>query len=832
MKDKAKLAGELLKEAQTIYYSHGKEKTTRSAARIIAEAETIGPEVNLGIDLGGISSSELEAEATRYLPLVVKGLILYLNRRDSAAEIAGRYRQSIREAEQKVREYEKYQADERDRLKARKEAKDEYTKTNKEEIERQEKERTEERTKLEKAVNERLEAEDAYKVLKVSRDASQEEIEKSHTEEMILRNRESAEIEMRMSGDYSESEIEEKLLEYDQQRDEIESAYNQLKDKTSRDAHDAHLESIKSLADEPIQDGFVIKFIPVAEQSKERTNALKATEEFRENIKFGWGVDFDHEYIENLKKGGFIPRNYTDQEANNVVNIATLVYSKVGNAQVFQASLDKNTDLTPEQKQRFQIVANHVGFLQVANPVQARNLYIAAGSPSSDEINISKGNVYNVRNDENQIALKFDDNNVLSNVFEKLKIEGSKIFNTDIAENLKKTHINKDAKKLALKLDADIEKLNSAIDSITSKLSSLGTIGKALAIALKGLRMLFGKLFIGAYRAIARFVNDNKEFMGITGTALTIGGILTGSMPMLATGLGFLSSLAATIGPALVPGLVVTSIGFAVVAVVTESLAFIAWIIISFIFLVTFTTFIINNGAYVVTPSTLLGFGAICSSERTPVSFPAAGPADTSSARKIEDRAWGIVDDLYQGFWCYWNRSPGDAPGDTTQHPKSYPELFNYPLYQQNPYPSRTAVENDASNLFWCTQLVNIAYKETGNPQSGDFNSERMLLWFKDKGRFYANNTAMAVRYLTASIVTAPKIVPGSVIFFQFSGGPNRANHVAIVHHKTCITPLGPCSIDFVQANAGDKQGNFTYNPNPLIGASYGGAEVLGFGTP
>lgn len=244
-------------------------------------------------------------------------------------------------------------------------------------------------------------------------------------------------------------------------------------------------------------------------------------------------------------------------------------------------------------------------------------------------------------------------------------------------------------------------------------------------------------------------------------------------------------------------------------------------IIVSTPLLVAFILFIINNGAYMVPPSQNVvemgidpnnpgsGGTITCTTDKTPTTV------ENNTKSDIASRAWEITTDLYQGFWCFWNRSPGDFPGDTTDYPPSYPELFNEKLYAQNPNPTREEVSNCSNCLFWCTWLVQKAYRETGNNILLTLWSPTMKQDFINRGKF-----------IEAKDVTPFSILQGSVIFFRVESGPPRTNHVGIVH------TVNLDYVSFVQSNAGLKNDIIPFEPSGNGLQNMEGIIVEGIGLP
>lgn len=334
---------------------------------------------------------------------------------------------------------------------------------------------------------------------------------------------------------------------------------------------------------------------------------------------------------------------------------------------------------------------------------------------------------------------------------------------------------------------AIIGKVKDFISSLKSK------EGKERVLALLFGSMVIGGIFLG----------------GSLGAALVVGGFVPG-IGLLATKAGGFGALGANIG----------SYGQAFMAGVTgvvfPSIA--APLIISFVSIpiaIAVILFIINSGAYIVPPkplseSSFIGFPVECTTEKLPVSFskPTTSP--------IASRAWEITSDLYQGFWCYWNRSPGDFSEDITLYPPSYPDLFNESFFERNPFPTRGEVQTCGNCLFWCTYLVQKAYRETGN------TIIQVTLWsptmyddFLRRGKIIASSDA-----------TPQNVVSGSVIFFQVLSGPTRINHVGIVHSTT------KDSIKYLQSNAPTKEGSLTFSLSGKGIQGLPGIKVVGIGLP
>jgi len=194
-----------------------------------------------------------------------------------------------------------------------------------------------------------------------------------------------------------------------------------------------------------------------------------------------------------------------------------------------------------------------------------------------------------------------------------------------------------------------------------------------------------------------------------------------------------------------------------------------------------------------------------CSKEKLPLRI--AKPAVPVAAR-----AWQIVSDLYQGFWCYWNRSPGDAAGDSCSFPKCYPELFDEKLFQTDP----NIDPQKGPGLFWCTYLIVYSYNESGIPIGKDLGrADVMQGYFRTQGRFLSPNLA------------TPNNVPiGSVVFFHSNSGRAGTNHVGMV------AAVNQDSISYIQSNGATKEGSITFNSNGTGVQDVGWGQVTGFGKP
>lgn len=338
--------------------------------------------------------------------------------------------------------------------------------------------------------------------------------------------------------------------------------------------------------------------------------------------------------------------------------------------------------------------------------------------------------------------------------------------------------------------------------------------------------ILGGELVARGFSKLKQWWTKNKDSLAPT---LAVGGALMmifGGGPLRAVG----TVAAFTFGGIAIAGGGLAAIGAGVIGVGNAfRLAFItliaptliATIVGSFVGLILLTSlimFVINSGAYIVPPNPVaesgfgpggLGFPITCTNEKSPVSF------DNNTNSPIARRAWQITSDLYQGFWCFWNRSPGDLPTDVTTYAPSYPELFNMDLFIRVPNPTRDEVSSCGECLFWCTWLVQKAYRENGNNIQYTLWSPTMQSDFTSRGKF-----------IDASQVTPSRILPGSVIFFDVNNSLARTDHVGIAH------TMNSDGIYFVQSNAGTKDSFIPFNSNGVGLQDIPGINVLGIGLP
>lgn len=208
---------------------------------------------------------------------------------------------------------------------------------------------------------------------------------------------------------------------------------------------------------------------------------------------------------------------------------------------------------------------------------------------------------------------------------------------------------------------------------------------------------------------------------------------------------------------------------------------------------------------------TFSSVAASCSAEKQRLSVPQPNSP-------IASRGWELVDDLYQGFWCYWNRPPfpEKIKGDVCDHPRCYSNYFDYDFYATNKDPD----PNSTPNLFWCTYLIMKSYEENGIPLPADnAGANNMKIHF-----------AKNAHYMNADEASSSNIKPGYVIFFHTysdrgDDNPEYINHVAMV------AAVNGDDITFIQSNGATKEDHITLNRS-------GGAQnlpwaaVKGFGYP
>lgn len=356
---------------------------------------------------------------------------------------------------------------------------------------------------------------------------------------------------------------------------------------------------------------------------------------------------------------------------------------------------------------------------------------------------------------------------------------------------------------------------------VDHKDSFFGSVAKSFKSSIGGMfKDLTTKIGIGL-----KGMESKQGLMVVGGIAVAAAGISTGG-----SALTFLGSTTSLVGVAINPtniltggaftGIIAPILGFAgslLSGIFTAIIIPIIWGVICVPLLIALFLFIINSGAYIVPqkpPDSAFvngggGFPLVCSDEKGPMSLPPNFSSPTGN------RAWEIVFDLYQGFWCFWNRSPkgppADFPKDTLVYPPGYPNLFDYSLFKSNPNPAESGVQN----LFWCTYLVVKAYNETGNKIGTNLYTPDMYNDFKGRGKI-----------IDAKDATPYNIKQGSVVFFHVTTGPNRLNHVGVVYR------IDGAGIDMVQSNAPTKSFRLPFAPGQKGIVKLEPMQVMHFGLP
>ncbi|HLD92561.1 MAG TPA: CHAP domain-containing protein [Patescibacteria group bacterium] len=329
----------------------------------------------------------------------------------------------------------------------------------------------------------------------------------------------------------------------------------------------------------------------------------------------------------------------------------------------------------------------------------------------------------------------------------------------------------------------------------------LGVFTAGVSILITAVMAAIGKII--NLPKIKKWLRDNGPILlGVGGLAIwgpwVGGGMFLGGM-LLAKNFS-LAKIGASVGGFL--GVLGRAFVFTIAAPVIIALVVIPP-------MVAFIMLVINSGAYMVPPQPVVdgpgpGPGLGCS----PLKEPTGINYSVNSA--VATRGLHIVEDLYQGFWCYWNRSPGDYSTDVTTYPPSYPELFDEQLYATNPDASPTAGED----LFWCTWLIQKAYTENGISINPTLYSPTM------KDDFYNNHT-----YFDAKDVNSTNALPGAVIFFDVDNEKDRIDHVGMIYQ------VNGDDVTYIQSNAGLKVEHLTLGSGGLQGKP-GYIDVIGIGLP
>jgi hypothetical protein len=244
--------------------------------------------------------------------------------------------------------------------------------------------------------------------------------------------------------------------------------------------------------------------------------------------------------------------------------------------------------------------------------------------------------------------------------------------------------------------------------------------------------------------------------------------------------------------------------------------------LLSFPVIVVLILFIINSGAY-ITPPTLQTFGVQihCTDSKDPVSFP------NTTSNKIAFRAWQITADLYEGFWCYWNRPPSnnpspngparsDFPNDVTLYPPGYPNYFSYEKFKEDPNGNEKDYQDCGSNpcMFWCTSLIQQAYRENGDSALLD------TLSAPNMDTDFRNRTG---KFIPRASTTYLNVVPGSVIFF---------GEIGSIYHVGLVYSVDKGGVHFVQANAPTKDDFLPFGDGGIGLESFTGLDIDGIGLP
>jgi len=197
------------------------------------------------------------------------------------------------------------------------------------------------------------------------------------------------------------------------------------------------------------------------------------------------------------------------------------------------------------------------------------------------------------------------------------------------------------------------------------------------------------------------------------------------------------------------------------------------------------------------------GFPIVCTDEAEPLGF------SNTAGSGIARRAWEIVNNLYQGYWCMWNWSKID-----------YPQLFNEGEYLRDPNPPYPLPASHSGNLFWCTELVRRSHNNLDL-------SVRSNLMAKQFGALEDTGGPSNGRYISITDATWQNIQPGYVVFFIVPGPTDyRLNHVGIVYS------VSQDGIMIVQSNAATKSLLIPVLDDGRVSRSVGGFGVVGFGRP
>ncbi|MFH2062269.1 MAG: hypothetical protein ABIJ43_04760, partial [Candidatus Beckwithbacteria bacterium] len=191
-----------------------------------------------------------------------------------------------------------------------------------------------------------------------------------------------------------------------------------------------------------------------------------------------------------------------------------------------------------------------------------------------------------------------------------------------------------------------------------------------------------------------------------------------------------------------------------------------------------------------------------------------------SCSQAIADRAKSIVDNLQPGFDMDLDNSDNVYNNWYNKSP-DYPELFDDPLFKDNPLLLGVNVNKNFVNLFWCTWLIIKSFSESGFPIVVPH-----LLTHNLTGYFQGEN-----RYLDVMIdnITIKDICPGMAVFFHIPAGSISNAHVAIVYSVSSegFTTYESNAPYKTMSYPVDESGHFQ-----IINTGNTTIEVAGFGTP
>lgn len=358
----------------------------------------------------------------------------------------------------------------------------------------------------------------------------------------------------------------------------------------------------------------------------------------------------------------------------------------------------------------------------------------------------------------------------------------------------------------------------------------MGPEAEKLVNLLKPLNKIFwllvdksglGQLLLWLKKTFKRWVGMNLLFGAVVGigTFLIMGplvglgaGIVTYFITPSPTGTTAGSSLATTAARV---NLAISHVATATTASFLSFLTIVFVVFLSIPILVALMLFIINTSALVVPPNaspfsgsdSQIGFvseNVFCTDTATPLAFP-----DTAT-NTVAKRAYNIVSNLKQGFWCYWNNS------------SDFPNLFNQSFYQSFPNPCVDAgyPPNCVGNrpggydLFWCTWLILETFKAAGQTLSTNLlGANAMKEFFMSRGRFVSNSSQVF-----------KKVTAGDAIFLSTArDNSDYAGHVAIVYQ------VGQDYIRTLDSNASQKSHSYTVDSDGSI-QGLPGLNVIGFG--